>query len=99
LAVSRLRFSREPADRDRQASWRQNLPYLIHLYQGSLDQIFARCGCTPEESFSLILETFKRLFLLGPLDGREIEEKLPLLAVDVYSSCHARLNISTTDGV
>lgn len=99
LAVSRLRFSREPAEKDRPAAWRQNLPFLIHLYQGSLDQLFARRGCTPEESFSLILETFRRLFLLGPMEGREIEERLPLLAADVYSSHHTRLNISTTDGV
>jgi hypothetical protein len=96
---SRLRFSREPAEKDRQVAWRQNLPYLIHLYQGSLDQMFARRGCTPEESFSLILETFRRLFLLGPLDGREIEERLPLLAADACSSHHTRLNISTTDDV
>lgn len=99
IAASRLRFSREPAVKDRQAAWRQNLPYLLHLYQGSLDQMFARRGCTPEESFLLILETFRRLFLLGPLEGREIEERVPLLAADVYRSLHDRLNLFTTDGV
>jgi hypothetical protein len=87
---SRLRSSVEPATHGREA-WRDELPYLIHLYQGALDQLFARRGCPPEESRSLVLETFRRLFLLGPMDGREAEEKLPLLAGDVYRDAHGDL--------
>lgn len=84
---SRLRSSTEPETPSRDM-WRNELPYLIHLYQGALDQLFARRGCTPEESRSLVLETFRRLFLLGPMDGRDAEERLPLLAADVYREVH-----------
>jgi hypothetical protein len=88
VVKSRLRSSREPERHVREA-WRNELPYLIHLYQGALDQLFARRGCTPEESRSLVLETFHRLFLLGPMGGREAEERLPLLAADVYREARA----------
>lgn len=80
---SRLRSSMEP-ETDAREGWAQDLPYLIHLYQGALDQIFALRGCTPQASFTLVLETFRRLFLLGPLDGQEVEDRLPALAADVY---------------
>jgi len=83
LVRSRLRASAEPEAGGREA-WRGEMPYLIHLYQGALDQLFARRGCTPQESRSLVLETFRRLFLLGPMDGKEAEEKLPFLAAEVY---------------
>src|SRR6185436_3993845 len=82
-----LRSSTEP-EADGVAAWRAELPHLIHLYQGALDQLFARRGCTPEEARSLVLETFRRLFLLGPMDVREAEERLPLLAADVHREVH-----------
>jgi hypothetical protein len=82
---SRLRSFVEPETHDRLAAWRDQLPYLIYLYQGALDDIFASRGCTPQESRALVLETFKRLFLLGPMGGQEIEERLPLLAAAVFS--------------
>jgi hypothetical protein len=87
VVKSRLRSSVEPGTSGREA-WQAELPYLIHLYQGALDQLFARRGCPPEESRSLVLETFRRLFLLGPMDGRDAEEHLPLLAADVYREAH-----------
>jgi hypothetical protein len=93
LVKSRLRSSVEPESRGREA-WRNELPYLIHLYQGALDQLFARRGCTPGESRSLVLETFRRLFLLGPMDGREAEERLPFLAADVYREARANQPVS-----
>lgn len=96
LAVrSRLRSPTEPTTRGEEA-WRNELPYLIHLYQGALDQLFARRGCTSEESRSLVLETFRRLFLLGPMDAREAEERLPLLAADVYREVHGDQPVPVT---
>lgn len=89
LVRSRLRALTEP-EADGREAWRGEMPYLIHLYQGALDQLFARRGCTPEESRPLVLETFRRLYLLGPMDGREAEERLPLLAADVYREVHGR---------
>lgn len=88
LVKSRLRSSVEPESRGWEA-WRNELPYLIHLYQGALDQLFARRGCPPEESRSLVLETFRRLFLLGPMEAGEAEERLPFLAADVYREASA----------
>ena len=57
---------------------------LLSMFQGRVDRLLERRGCSPEEAFPLLLETFRRAFLLAPADTEALEELLPGIAVEVF---------------
>lgn len=65
-------------------AWREDCRALLSLFQGRLDALFTGRGCSAEEAFPLILETFRRLYFLGPLALDQVEARLPHLAAEVF---------------
>lgn len=74
-----------PPSRPNADSWEERFPDLIRRFGGLLDWYFERRGCPVDESFRLSLETFNRLFEMGPADESEIRFRLHQLAADVCS--------------
>lgn len=57
---------------------------FLWMFQGRLDGLLARRGCSAEGAFPLILETFRRAYLLGSMDAETLQELLPQIAIDVF---------------
>lgn len=72
------------APADPRSAWRDSFRSLVGMFQGRLDALFTDRGCSQEEALALILETFRRVFLLGPMQLDEVEARLPQMAADVF---------------
>lgn len=76
------------APADPRAAWRESFRSLVGMLQGRLDGLFTGRGCSREEALPLILETFRRVFLFGPMELDEVEARLPQMAADVFRERH-----------
>jgi hypothetical protein len=92
--VRRICAGAPPTHRS-QSLWEKCFPDIVQRFGGLLDGFFERRGCSPDESFRLSLETFRRLFGMGPVEESEISARLRQLAAEV---CPATLGISSREG-
>jgi hypothetical protein len=56
---------------------------LLSMFQGRVDNLLARRGCSAKEAFPLILETFRRAYALGLGEPEALEALLPQIAIQV----------------
>lgn len=85
IRVALLRRTDSSRNRgDAGTAWKEDCRALLSLFQGRLDALFAGRGCSAEEAFPLILETFRRLYFLGPLTLDQVEARLPHLAAEAF---------------
>jgi hypothetical protein len=69
---------------------------FLSMFQGRVDRLLARRGCSAEDAFPLLLETFRRAFLLSPMDAETLEELLPQIAIEVFREKYGDANRTRT---